>query len=133
MFYTIIKNFFLKKIVTKKLLKENSFSSNEKINTIGLLVDETYFGEKEALIAAIEAKGFKKEAISVLIYKDKIKKKEAFDYPSVSLKNISISGEILTKSTTGLYGIGEEYKLPLSLDCFNLALILDITSSLSFL
>ncbi|WP_288984626.1 hypothetical protein [uncultured Flavobacterium sp.] len=95
MFYTIIKNFFLKKIVTKKLLKENSFSSNEKINTIGLLVDETYFGEKEALIAAIEAKGFKKEAISVLIYKDKIKKKEAFDYPSVSLKNISISGEIL--------------------------------------
>jgi hypothetical protein len=38
MFHTIIKNFFIKKIVTKRLLKQQSFLGHTKIAKIGILV-----------------------------------------------------------------------------------------------
>ena len=50
MFYNIIKNFFLKKNVTKKLATQNSSVSNDKVLTVGILVDETYFSETAELV-----------------------------------------------------------------------------------
>ena len=50
MFYKIIKNFFLKKNVTKRLLKEKNQLVQQKITTVGLLVDETYFSNTEGLV-----------------------------------------------------------------------------------
>ena len=87
MFYTIIKNFFIKKIVTKRLLKQQSFLGHTKIATIGILVDETFFSNTTKLIEQICVQGFKKEQISVLVYKDRIKSKEEIAPPFVSLKN----------------------------------------------
>jgi hypothetical protein len=94
MFHTIIKNFFIKKIVTKRLLKQQSFLGHTKIATVGILVDETFFSNTTKLIEQICLQGFKKEQISVLVYKDRIKSKEEIAQPFVSLKNFSWSGEI---------------------------------------
>lgn len=94
MFYTIIKNFFLKKNVIKRLATQNSIASNDKVLTIGVLVDETYFAETSQLVERIISQGFQKNNISIIVYKDKIKKKDVLNEPYFSLKNISISGEI---------------------------------------
>jgi hypothetical protein len=94
MFYNIIKNFFLKKNVTKRLATQNSLGSNDKVLTVGIIVDETYFSETNQLIERIVSQGILAENISVLVYKDKIKKKEEPNEPYLSLKNISLSGEI---------------------------------------
>ena len=94
MFYNIIKNFFLKKNVTKKLTALNTFASNDKVLTVGVLVDETYFNDTSQLVERIVSQGIQASNISILVYKDKIKKKEIINEPFLSLKNISISGEI---------------------------------------
>ena len=94
MFYKIIKNFFLKKNVKKRLLNSPSISKQEKIKTIGLLVDESYFSKTASLIDEILLQGFEKNQIVVLVYKDKIKAKEIRNELFVSRKNITISGEI---------------------------------------
>ena len=94
MFYTIIKNFFLKKIVTKRLLKQQSPLVQKKIATIGIVVDETYFSNTPALLEQICLQGFQREQIAVLVYKDRIKSKEEITSPFVALKNISWAGEI---------------------------------------
>ena len=94
MFYNIIKNFFLKKNVTKRLTTQNSLASNDKVLTIGVLVDETYFSETSQLVERIISQGIQISNISILVYKDTIKKKEEIKEPFLSLKNISYSGEI---------------------------------------
>ena len=94
MFYKIIKNFFLKKNVTKRLLKEKNQLVQQKITTVGLLVDETYFSNTTALVEQLISQGIEKDKITVLIFKDKIKSKELIASPFLSLKNISFAGEI---------------------------------------
>jgi hypothetical protein len=94
MFYTIIKNFFLKKNVTKRLLKQKNQLVQKKIASVGLLVDESYFSNTEALVDQIVSQGIDKEQIKLLVYKDKIKSKEIIASPFLSLKNISFTGEI---------------------------------------
>jgi hypothetical protein len=94
MFYKIIKNFFLKKNVTKRLLKQKNQLAQQKIATVGLLVDETYFSNTAALVDQLISKGIEKDNITVLIYKDKIKSKELIASPFLALKNISFAGEI---------------------------------------
>lgn len=94
MFYKILKNFFLKKNVTKRLQKQPPLLEQKKIVSIGLLVDETYFSKTASLVTSFLEQGFKNEQITVLVFKDKIKSKEGINEPFLSLKNISISGEI---------------------------------------
>ena len=102
MFYTIIKNFFLKKNVTKRLLKQKNQLVQKKIASVGLLVDESYFSNTEALVDQIVSQGIDKEQIKILVYKDKIKSKEIIASPFLSLKNISFTGEINKKEVIDL-------------------------------
>jgi hypothetical protein len=97
MFYTIIKNFFLKKNVTKRLLKQKNQLVQKKIASVGLLVDESYFSNTEALVDQIVSQGIDKEQIKILVYKDRIKSKEVLNTPFLSLKDISFTGEINKK------------------------------------
>jgi hypothetical protein len=46
MFSKIIKEFFLKKLVNKKLTQHELNEADGKITTIGILVDETYLRTK---------------------------------------------------------------------------------------
>jgi hypothetical protein len=97
MFYKIIKNFFLKKNVTKRLLKQKDQLVKRKITSVGLLVDESYFSNTEALVDRIVLQGIDKEQIKTLVYKDRIKSKEVLNPPFLSLSDISFTGEINKK------------------------------------
>lgn len=97
MFYKIIKNFFLKKNVTKRLLKQKDQLVKKKITSVGLLVDESYFSNTEALVDRIVLQGIDKEQIKTLVYKDRIKSKEVLNPPFLSLSDISFTGEINKK------------------------------------
>ena len=92
MFLNKIKDFFTKKIVKKSLSNVKHSVSNNPIKTIGIVFDESYFYEKESLIAALINKGIKKEDIHFFVFKNNIKKNETFDYPVFSHKNINWRG-----------------------------------------
>lgn len=95
MFYKIIKNFFLKKNVVKKLTTKKLEISNDKIKTIGIIVDESFFKDTERVVEKIISHGFKRESIFILVYQDKLKNKFQLNEPFLALHNISISGKIL--------------------------------------
>ena len=76
------------------LTTQNTYASNDRVSTVGILVDESYFTDTSQLVERIVSQGIDINNISVLVYKDKIKKKEEIKEPFLSLNNISISGEI---------------------------------------
>lgn len=89
MFLNYIKNFFTKKIVKKSLSNVKPEAANEKIQTVGIVFDETYFYEREALVAELVKNGIQQDNVKVLVFKNKIKKNEQFDYPVFSHKDLS--------------------------------------------
>jgi hypothetical protein len=89
MFLNHLKNFFTKKIVKKTISNVEIKSLNDKIKSVGILFDESYFNEREALVQEFIANGILAEDIRILVFKDTIKKKEYFDYPTFSHKDLS--------------------------------------------
>ena len=53
MFLNQIKELLTKKIVTKSLSNVKLSSSDDKIKTVGIIFDESYFYEKEDLVKAL--------------------------------------------------------------------------------
>lgn len=94
MFSKIIKNFLLKKIVSSKLINDNLEDSVEKISTVGLIVDESYFTDIDSLKKEIEKHGVEEKNIKVLLFKKKVSKKEIVKELYFTSKNIAINGEI---------------------------------------
>lgn len=94
MFLNFLKNFFLKRKLKNSTVNVNSGFSNEKINTVGIIVDESSFSEKESLIKELIKNDINQNDIKLLVYKDRIKKNEVVHFPSFSPKNIAWSGEI---------------------------------------
>ena len=64
------------------------------IRTVGILFDQTYFHERDALIAELAAAGIDPQQISVLVFKDSIKKNEPLDAPSFSYKDFKWTARI---------------------------------------
>ena len=89
MFLNYLKNFFTQKIVKKSIANVNHIPLNKTIQTVGIIFDESYFYEKEALVAELVQNGIQASAINYLVYKDLIKKKETFDYPTFCHKDLS--------------------------------------------
>lgn len=89
MFLNFLKNLFTKKIVKNKLSNVSHEQLGEKIKTIGILIDESYVYERQSLVTELVAKGMKSENISVLVFKNKIKKNEEFEYPAFSYNDLS--------------------------------------------
>ncbi len=89
MFLNKIKDFWTKKIIKKRLSTVKHLSSNDSINTIGLIIDESYFNKKDALINELIKNGIQFQNIKLLVFKDKIKKNEVFDYAFFSYKDLS--------------------------------------------
>lgn len=89
MFLNYLKDFSTKKIVKNSLSNVKHLSSDNIIKTVGIIFDESYFYEREALVAELIEKGIDERNIKVLVYKDKIKKNEVFDYPTFSHKDLS--------------------------------------------
>lgn len=95
MFYRIIKEFFLKKIVKKGLLRYKLEDSTDRIKTIGLLIDESDFSQRDLILNELKSFNLDIQEVSVLIFKDKIKAKEVISPPFFSLKDITLTGKIV--------------------------------------
>ncbi len=89
MFLNYLKNFFTQKIVKKSIDNVNHVPLNKTIQTVGIIFDESYFYEKEALVQELIHNGIQESNVKVLVFKDKIKKKETFDYPTFCHKDLS--------------------------------------------
>ena len=89
MFLNYLKNKIKKKIVKDTLLNVKHIESDGNIKTVGIIFDESYFYEKEALVQELVKNGILESNIKILVFKDKIKKNELFDYPTFSHKNLS--------------------------------------------
>lgn len=96
MFLKFLKNFILKRKLKNSLLNVNNNSSTDKIVTVGIVTDESYFKDRESLVQELVSNGIEPGNIKILIYKDKIKKNEESAYPIFSLNNVNWEG-VVTK------------------------------------
>lgn len=94
MFLNYFKDFSTKKIVKNNLSNVKHLASDSIIKTVGIIFDESYFYEREDLVKELIRKGIDENNIKVLVFKDKIKKNEVFDYPVFSHKDLSWTGTV---------------------------------------
>ena len=96
----IIKDFFLKRKVNKKLLNYQLQVSSDKIVKVGVLIDGNYFTNQEELISEILKYGIEKNNIEILSFVNKNKKTllEKFDY--FFRKDISLGGLFKSERVT---------------------------------
>ena len=97
MFLNYFKNFYIKKYVKNKLSNVTNLFQNAKVSTVGILVDETLFKKKETLIDQLINNGIDVNNIRLLVFKDKIQKKETYNYPIFSQSDLSLIGKIINK------------------------------------
>nr|WP_245945964.1 hypothetical protein [Flavobacterium magnum] len=57
-----------------------------------MLIDESYFTNREGLVAELLRNGIKPEDISILAFKDKIRKNEQFDHDVFTIRDIDWDG-----------------------------------------
>ena len=91
MIVSYLKNFITTRIVKKGLSNGKCISSKNSIQSVGLLLDEGAFFEKNALLEELVRNGIQKHQIKVLIFKDKINKHEVFDAPFFCSKDLTWS------------------------------------------
>jgi hypothetical protein len=94
MFLNYIKDFTTKKIVKNSLSNVKHVSNDKVIQTVGIVFDETYFYEKEALVQELIQNGIKESNIRILVFKNKIKKNEVFDYSVFSHRDLTWSATV---------------------------------------
>ena len=89
MFLIYIKNFLTKKIVNKSLSNVKLVSTASKIKTIGIIFDDNFFHARDAFVGELVHHGIAKDSIKMLVFKDKIKKNEVFDFPTFCNSDLS--------------------------------------------
>ena len=94
MFLDFIKDFFIKRKLKNRLSQFSSNFSVEKIKTIGIIVDESYFLDKHKLVQELLGFEIDVDDIQLMIYKDKIKKTEVIEVPFLSYKDLKWNGSI---------------------------------------
>ncbi|MBF0695496.1 MAG: hypothetical protein IR153_10620 [Flavobacterium sp.] len=94
MFLNYIKDFSTKKMVKNTLSNAKPAAESQPLKTIGILFDETYFHEKQALIEQLKTQGILEKDISILVFKNKIKTNEVLDYPVFSHRDFSWTATI---------------------------------------
>ncbi len=94
MFYNTIKKILIKKRLNLTLANALPIATNDAIKTIGILIDETVFFEKEKLINAFKKHANGQFKVNILVYRKKPKKNEIVDYPFYTTSDISFSGDI---------------------------------------
>ncbi|MWB94263.1 hypothetical protein GON26_07800 [Flavobacterium sp. GA093] len=93
MFLNYIKEFFVKKTLNKNLHKVKNEVFTSKIQTVGLLIDESDFRHSEKLKEVLVLNGIHPENISIVAYRDKLKKKKEYRLPTFSKKQLSWRGQ----------------------------------------
>lgn len=89
MFLDFLKSIFTQKMVRKRISDSKYMASDQIIKTVGIIFDESYFYEKDEMVSELIARGIEEKDIRILVFKDKIKKNEVFDYPTFSRRDLS--------------------------------------------
>ena len=98
MFLNYFKDFSTKKIVKNSLSNVKHFANENGIKKVGIIFDESYFQEREGMVESLIQNGIAESDIKVLVFKDKIKKNEIFDYPIFTQNDLSWRGTIDKKN-----------------------------------
>ena len=100
MFLNYFKNLFLKYTLRNKWQEVSTLANTSAIRSVGLVIDETSFFEKENLIKELISNGFSANSISILVYRDTIDKKETYLHytfnSSILDWNANISDAVVT-------------------------------------
>jgi hypothetical protein len=101
MFLNKVKDFYIKNKIKKSLSDVKLIAADNYIKSVAIIFDETYFYEKEALIKELILNGFDAKNIHFIVFKNKIKKGETFDYVTFSNTDfnwdLTISNEKVNK------------------------------------
>ncbi|MBF2709123.1 DUF6913 domain-containing protein [Flavobacterium soyangense] len=127
MFLNYIKNYFLLKILKNNLHNVKASTSNVSVQTIGLLVDESYFFEKETLINELIANGILESNIKVIVYRDKWKKNEPYFKQTFGTKHINWNTQITNPAVNDF--INEQFDLLISYYDVEKSFLIKITHS----
>lgn len=92
MFLDFFKDFFLKRKLRNSYVQNPHFPTTNKIENIGVLIDETYFLETENLVKNLVDFGFSKNNIHILLFRNTIKKTDQFVFPIFSNKDLKWDG-----------------------------------------
>ena len=92
MFLNFIRDFGLKNNIKKSLAQYKPAASPDNVATGGILVDESYFSGKEAIIADLAAQGIKPGNIKTLSFKERVKPKEITECCTYTRKDIGQDG-----------------------------------------
>lgn len=125
MFLKYIKDYFLKRILKKNLQNVKGIASAVSIKTVGLMIDESYFFEKEALVQELIANGIVESNIKVIVYSDKLKKNEVYLQPTFNIKHLNWKSEITNPAVNDF--INESFDLLISYYDVEKAILLNIT------
>ena len=94
MFIKYIKELSVKKILKRNIHNVKPSALVKKIKTVGVLIDESYFEDKEALAKELVSQGIQEMNIKFLVFKDKIKKSDVFFQPTFCNNDVSWNGNI---------------------------------------
>lgn len=94
MFLNTIKNFLLKSKTSKLLLNSTVSQTEGLIKSVGVIFDGNLSLEIESLVYELFKHGIEEDNIKVLIFSDKINKKEVSKFDVISYQDINWSGSI---------------------------------------
>lgn len=94
MFLNHIKDFFVKKTLKNRLHNVKISADSKRIETVGLIVDESYFLQKNDLITELVANRILEKNIKIIVYRDKVKKSESYSKPTFGAKQLNWKGSI---------------------------------------
>ena len=94
MFLNYIKNYFLLKFLKNNIHNVKISKELATIQTIGLLIDESYFSEKEDLVNELIANGISETNIQILVYRDILKKNEVYSQPTFGTKHLNWNAQV---------------------------------------
>lgn len=94
MFLNFLKDFATKKIVKRNLAAARNEAAAGKIETVGIIFDESSFADKDKVIDDLIRRGIREDYIRILVFRSKIKKSETFPYPVFSYRDLSWSATL---------------------------------------
>lgn len=126
MFLNYIKSFFLKRFYKKKNQDVINISSSNTIKTVGVIIDESYFFEKEAFVKELMANGILETNIKIIAYRDRLKKKEIYTHPTFSMKDFKWKSQIANREVNNF--ILEKFDLLINYYDVEKAILMNITN-----
>jgi hypothetical protein len=127
MFLNYIKNYFLLKFIKNNLNNVKSSKEISSIGTVGLLIDESYFSDKNQLISELVARGIAETSIKTIVYRDKWKKNEVYSLPTFGTKHLHWNAQITEPLVTEF--LKEKFDLLINYYDVEKAFLLTVTNS----